>query len=136
MNEELRFEQRVNVKLFGRVMEQIEAEPQRFCMSVFFAGRGWVTGQEECKTAACIAGWAIALADKEGVAKYIDAASWRVLGRAGNALGITKSESERLFFDDKWPEPLRGAYLKMVTAGDRADIAVQRIKYFLQTKGQ
>lgn len=55
----------VNVKMFEKVMAQIDAEPQRLFMGSWFSSAGFDSGFD-CGTTACMAGHAVAIAAMEG----------------------------------------------------------------------
>lgn len=137
MKEQKSFEQRVNIKLFERIMEQIETEPQRFLMAMFFDGSGWDTGREDCQTAACIAGWAIALTDKEAIqSQGLYHSDHLAMTMARDLLGITTIEAQRLFLAPEWPEPFRSAFCRASNSkAENAAIAIQRIEHFLRSGG-
>lgn len=129
---------KLNVKLLRRIQEHITKEPKRLFMAWYitkgepgalFAGDEDKPAQlPPCGTAACIAGWAILLSDKE-----LEAERNGFSSTAGPLLGIEDTGS--VFLADEWPHPFRERYRKAVTRKARAKIAVARIEHLI-TKGE
>lgn len=142
---------KINVKLLRKIQKHILAEPKRFIMGDFIVRRsdrdemvesdGLTTPFAACDTAACIAGWACLLSDRNpltGFAKlgaellgieYIDPDS------VDEEDVVPICESDRLFYTSTWPEEFARPFHSAKTREEKAAIAVQRIDHFLATKG-
>ena len=125
------------VKMLRKVKRHILAEPKRLYMSDWILrdrGNGKIylmSGKErkfaKCGTAACIAGWTVILADREGEGRVGDTAK--------EILGLNDSQHDRLFAPSCWPEKFHQG-----TTGDgkkrTAEIAAKRIEHFIKTDGE
>lgn len=141
------FERRVNTKLFEQVMEQIESNPEHFEMQSFFAADTYklcsreavmkdLISESRCGTTACIAGWAITLHHKNNLLSDGFAICGPTEDAATGILGINYDEAQRLFYVENWPDPYRREYIDAEQPEERVRISVDRINYFLATKGQ
>lgn len=93
-----------NLDLIDRVLQQIDAEPERW-------NQGWWSGPSSCGTAYCFGGWAVALSGgvwtgdgytdtlvpERGDSAYPMADYTYVEERATRLLGLTQREADRLF---------------------------------------
>lgn len=83
---------------------------------------------QDCKTAACIAGWACRISRVDGNALS------SIGCKARNLIGITNAQSERLFYEDSWPVEF------IVDSTDSsnalAKAASARIERFIETDGK
>ena len=88
----------MNRELLHRVADQIERQPDRYRQDAFLVRTGLEGFRPEgpCGSAACVAGWALAL--KKGSATGSD-----TLYDARCLLALSKSAADRLF-RAKWPE--------------------------------
>lgn len=128
----------VNVKLFRRIQHYIKQEPKRFLMSAFgITARTqreweretmWMQDASEeippCGTASCIAGTANLLTGGKRLKAPI---------RAAKKLGISRGQSNSLFYLSTWPLTFQRKWFDAKTPEKRADIACARIDYFLET---
>lgn len=132
----------INYKLLRRVREQILREPRQFFMD------WWTTrdaravrlkkGEEipNCGTAACIAGWAVALSRGKTPKQIARLEHIPEIGR--KELGISDAQAERLFDASpfgEWPGQFRDFWQTAKTPIQRARIAARRINHFIKTKG-
>jgi len=79
-----------------------------------------------CGTAACIAGWAIALQDKVSPSEAIGA-----LMKASRYLGIDQEIAEDLFYEYHWDDELLDRWVEAESLEERAQIAAERIDQFI-----
>ena len=132
----------INVRLLRRVKARILAEPKQFVMD------GWVTEYVDdqlfpdddlprkqipnCGTAACIAGWTVALSD--GVKPCDIDRNDDISTRARKLIGT--ETATRLFFTPCWPEKFADRWVGAKTFKGRARVAADRIEHFIKTKGK
>jgi len=113
----------MNIELLNRIQQKILADPTSFQMETFFAPP-WP--EDDCDTAACIAGWTLLLSGKN---KACDVAE-----EAAKVLGITLKQAALLFYEGGWPEKFR---LRSKVYSDKAaQLAADRIDHFIATDGQ
>ena len=127
----------MNVTLLRKVAAKILEEPKQFDMSWWFlAGRapGIIPN---CGTAACIAGWGIAIDRKisHEMARRM-AANHNVSHEASKAFGLHDRQADCLFSVSRWPERFRKQYKKRVSPLAKAKVAVARIEHFIKTEGR
>lgn len=122
---------KLNVRLLRRIQKQILKEPKQFDMS------WWYTpgeGVPNCGTAACIAGWAVAL-DK----KINPREAHRLMGasiipsRAENLLKLSDCQARALFFTSYWPKEFKWKFNNAKTSRQEAKVAVARIEHLIKT---
>lgn len=122
----------MNIALLEKIKLAIMAEPQLFDMAHFIKPHYELTtkGYKQCGTSACIAGLAWILSgQKEEGGVYPEET-------ARAALDITSAEAKRLFHVSNWPILIRRKYYDVVDNKVRdAEIACERIDYFIQTNG-
>lgn len=132
----------LNVRLLNRVKRQILKEPKQFQMDSYFDTAGHYSDTADkipnCGTAACIAGWALAL-DK-GITP--EQAKGKVLNyrtltgeRADRILGA-RGAGWKLFNDCAWPESFRDEWRRLTKLKQwkrRAKVAAARIDHFIKT---
>lgn len=121
----------MNVELLKKIKIQILKEPLQFDMGKWFT---LAPGIPNCGTAACIAGWAVAL--HEGItpeaarqSKHAHAAFF--ISGARKALDISTSMSDRIFFDGYWPEPFCARHQKARSPQERAQVAADYIDHLI-----
>jgi hypothetical protein len=143
----------LNIPLLRKIQRRIKREPRQFMMSHFF-----LDNPEEipnCGTAACIAGWAATLSRKANPARvnhqikevtsrinshYPDSSSMTE-AVAAEKLGLHRDIARRLFYTNHWPNKFESAWAEASYDGpnhvplyaERAEIACQRIDYFIKT---
>ena len=100
-----------------------------------------------CNTICCFAGWALALSTpKESLNvefgdDYIGG-FFKINGKvsgapeAEEALGITRDQGDRLFYEWEWPKKFQTRYFKAKTARGKAKVGSDRIDHFIATKGK
>lgn len=128
----------LNVKLLRKIQKHITEEPRRFFMSGIAIhaknkkdwdqARFWrgdlANTMPACKTAACIAGWALELTDN----RHED------LPYAARLLGIDPLKMDNLFLSYCWPKPFRSAFEKSRSSPKtRAKAACDRIDHLIKT---
>lgn len=130
----------MNVRLLRRIQKRILAEPLQFQMGHWFTARGdwsdFIDGHApemipNCGTAACIAGWAVTL-DLHKKPSEVEVNS--IEPRARRLLKLTLEQALRLFIINQWPQEFSGDWA-ILTPRQKARRAVQRIDYFIMTKG-
>lgn len=123
-------ENRMNVRLLRRIQKQILKEPRQFYQDAWFER---AEGIPNCGTAACIAGWAIALSKKmtpaKAIGKFKDPSKF---GR--RLLDLEKEQSEKLFYRENWPSKY-GRLYSSSSIKEKARTAVKRIDRFISTNG-
>jgi hypothetical protein len=120
----------MNKELLLKVKEQILREPRQFQMDAFFTARDADT--PNCGTAACIAGWAIAI----HLAKQPSRARRELVGDyATYASEILGHNADRLFYLDEWPDHLYERWLKSESTDECAQIAAEAIDDFIAHNG-
>jgi hypothetical protein len=86
-----------------------------------------------CGTAHCIAGWALVLV---GEGEMLPTGLGRdIVARASEHLDISEGDARGLFFTTSWPEEFEDRYIDASSVYDRAGIAVERIRAFMEHKG-
>ena len=113
----------MNIPLLQAIKKAILKHPRQFNMFQFFNRQR------------CIAGWAVHL---HVGGKRIDATAavcGDIHAEAQDLLGITFTESDRLFYCEEWPDRLANAYNNAKSATEAAKIAAKRIGRFIRTKG-
>jgi hypothetical protein len=148
---------RSTINLLRKVEAQILEEPKRLDMGDFGSAFGGSFGKDksipECRTRACIGGWAILLKKPrvwKDFIKVSNAASYSadigevisgdVHDEARGVLGLDRTQSCKLFYhngsgDGGWPELFETAYDNAKSAKQRAKVTVQRIEHFIATDG-
>lgn len=138
---------KLNVKLLRKIQKHILEEPKRLvmrtlCLTRADEGKETFIGDGQlpqlfapCGTAACIAGWALLMADKNPGYDSGACEAAELLGtEVFNAFSPDHTtNSGRLFWDDNWPDPFRKQYRDAETATDRAQIAAARIEHLIKT---
>lgn len=125
----------MNVKLLRKVQKFILEEPRRFNMSSWIVPLDdWLDDRPPCGTALCIAGAVYA------IGKNLRLNRTSVVGDlveafASDHLDLNQEESRRLFFAGNWPLRFNRMYYYGRTPLDRAKVGVERIDYFIKTKG-
>jgi|SRR6267142_3990747 len=125
----------MNKELLLRVKTQIIAEPKQFVMGTWYTKHP--EGSEgsklwegvivpNCGTAACIAGWAIALQDRVTPSKATGA-----IYKASQYLDILVEAADDLFHANHWPDDLFDRWEDAQSLGERAQIAAERIDRFI-----
>lgn len=136
---------KINVRLLRAIQRQIAKEPRQFIMSSWFKKDD---SYPNCGTAACVAGWAIAVSRKKtplqaaislspgfSASEYLSPQSVvRISPRAGRLLGLDQDQRDRLFIMDNWPRQFR--FENWCTMPEsRARLAISRIDHFIKTNG-
>jgi hypothetical protein len=132
----------MNVKLLQRVKKIITRRPLQFLMEAWFEAVG--KADNNCGTAACIAGWVITCDQQAGKKKKLkpllaaktfykdfDPQSGSCLSgtyagqiqpKAQKILNISSSQAKRLFVLDYWPPQFRYAYHDAYRAGEYVEL--------------
>lgn len=148
----------INIPLLRKIQKQILKEPKQFDMTNWFtqteskmrkSGDRFFTEISQhsripnCGTAACIAGWAVAINNRLNPDQ---ASAWAssehknglyFVGYAAELLGLDDDQGDRLFYEGNWPEEFKfemgKAYGK---ASKQAKVACARIDHFIKTNGE
>lgn len=133
----------MNIELLLKVKEQILREPRQFNMEHYFFTyeEGYEPDTEEekipnCGTAACIAGWAIAIAYQQNPREANQNLNSYAGPIARDLLELHYMQSERLFHTCDWPKRFKDEYFSANTNQERAEVAARRIDHFIATKGE
>jgi hypothetical protein len=123
------------IKKLRAIQEKIGAEPTQFVMEQIFDSL--LPGIEiaNCGTAACIAGWAIVLA--EGTSPKQASYTYninQIVVSAQTELELSMDQARRLFYFAGWP----ARYKRNREEGTAkfARQAIRRIDYFIKTNGR
>ena len=130
----------MNKTLLLRVRAAILAEPEKFDMSDYFKK----SDSSPCGTAACIAGWSIAISKRwkrlsNGYPLYstdtttLGLSHWPAWLEAVKLLKINDEQAGKLFMAHAWPEPFRSSFALRKTNKHKARIAARRIDHFIAT---
>lgn len=124
----------MNTLLLKKIRDQIKAEPRQFNIHDWFSGK-LPNGSTpaNCGTAACIAGWSLALATGQNPAKA-DKMPVGVYRFGKIVLGLNDDQAKRLFFEGLWPKRYQSS--KRTIIEERARLAVNRINHFIKTEGR
>ena len=135
----------MNIPLLKEIQKAILAKPKNFVMSSFFdkmldylGDADWNDKAENCGTAACIAGWTVTLGHKDrtlGLPSEGRKLPFVCGSKAYELLDLTYGQDELLFYTDNWPERFEEAYHNATSHEQRAQVAVDRIQYFIDTNG-
>lgn len=123
----------MNTELLMEVRQRILDEPRQFDMDVFFESHADIPN---CGTAACIAGWAIALSEKTTPKEAKNrnfSLDYEIL--AVRALRIDFHQANRLFYVGTWPAEFQSRFRMSVESDERAQVAAERIDHFIKTEG-
>lgn len=133
----------MNIKLLRKIQKAILKEPRQFDMDRWYS---FASSVPNCKTTACIAGWAIACDRKVkpllaartfdgefGVNTHSITYSGKPGDVAAQLLGIDLDQREKLFQVGNWPRKYYIAYQRADTYKQRARIAFNRIGHFIKT---
>lgn len=127
----------MNVELLNKIKERITEEPRQFDMGTWFSP--YSPEIPNCGTAACIAGWALAISYNENPQRANLLALKEGTGYALPAsrfLGLSYLESTRLFYTNQWPLRFFWAYHEEgISPKEKARIACERIDQFIATNG-
>lgn len=124
----------MNIRLLKQIKAAILKEPKQFVMSDWFTKyMDWTI--PNCGTAACIGGWAIALANKVNPeeAKEIFLREENNEQTPEKLLKLTGEQEDKLFYHSNWPE--RFQFKSTDGALARAKKAAKRIDHFIETEG-
>lgn len=124
------------------VADAIKAHADQFEMFTWFSNvlEDRVSKPEDCGTAACIGGWGYhifgAKCTKLKESAYCFAGSvhsYYLDKEMAHPLGLTRNEGRLLFDIRHWPRSFNNRYDAAINQTERADIAVERIEYFIAT---
>jgi len=93
--------------------------------------REWAT-KEDCRTEACIAGWAMLLSEIEPKWDSSDQAHVQNFERGARVLELTLPQAQALFHLHRWPTEFWWQYRSAKTAEEAATVAVRRIHHFIE----
>ena len=118
----------LNIPLLRAIQAKIKEEPGMFTMSAWHmsAYRGCLGEVYHCGTAHCIGGWAQVLSGATVSNIGVERA-------AMEALGLTREQANRLFYNVDWPEPFHLEYEMAKGHAERADVAIRRIEHLINT---
>lgn len=119
----------LNVKLLRKVRDKILAEPDQFEMSQWFTqSTGWKI--PNCGTAACIAGWTIAVSNRKKPSEFLTARN--IQDTALELLGIEDQDGWDLFSVSSWPKKYMDRFFVTPSRRGRARITAQRINAYIK----
>jgi hypothetical protein len=139
-----------NIKLLKQVRDTILKYPDQFYMDDWFSNLNQIEDKpSRCGTAACIAGWSLALS-KEAFKKkpsttqdYFSGCTTSFINReARKALGLNQKQGLRLFLREMWPDRFKFKYSELIEKvwdhkpikpKQFAKVAASRIDYFIKT---
>lgn len=134
----------MNAELLLKVKQAVLEHPSQFTMERWFADYD-STGMRAigCGTAACIAGWTIAInsAQKECVPINLRKAWCNTYSEettssdAAELLGLHRSIVNELFLITWWPMEFSRKWHEAHTAQEKAQVAAARIDDFIKTYG-
>ena len=131
-----------NIPMAKRVREQLLRFPDNFNMSSWYEEiwipreQGAYGQNDNCGTAACIAGWIVALdlAGKQLSLPIInpnpmlfrarEKCNNHPEDRAAKLIGLTVRQAQSLFLQDEWPEPYRQRFNRAEDGNEEAQVAV------------
>lgn len=126
----------MNKELLLKVREQILREPRQFVMGTWYTEHPMESEDNDelwmgveipnCGTAACIAGWAISIAEKKSPHKASG-----TIGAASRYLDVKWEDAEDLFYEDHWDDDLQERWENASSLDERAQIAAERIDQFI-----
>lgn len=146
----------MNIDLLLKVKARILAAPSQFVMNISYANPHTIRDQrslfgkapsddidrdtiENCGTAACIAGWAVAItrdANPKSMWDQYDDLWDPVQSIAAAELGLEPRQCGNLFHISGWPRKFRERWYDATTLEHRALIAADRIDHFIATGGE
>lgn len=130
----------LNTELLLKVKEQILKEPLQFIMGNWFQTKHEIVQEPipNCGTAACIAGWAIAIHNQMNPAKACAAVSnhefkWHSSEFIADDILDPKGDItvSNLFYVDRWPYQLAFDFRNSEDPVRRAQLAAQAIDMFI-----
>lgn len=126
----------MNIKLLKQIKRKILAEPKQFYMHAFYSQLNGTREVPNCGTAACIAGWAVALSEhitpKQAKKNYLIP-----IFKADSLLEISNEQSLKLFYINNWPKDLGEAYHENDNYPTiQAICAAERIDRFIASNGK
>ena len=108
-------------------------------MEEFFSNRNSQYNQAtHCGTAACIAGWAITLAETKtkkpaNGAKFYHESESTAHELGIRALDLTHKQADKLFYTQNWPRKFNVAYREAPSSKAAAQAVRDRIYHFMKT---
>ena len=132
----------MNIKLLRQIKREILKRPTQFNMNWWFQKRDSLGNRAGgCGTAACIAGWAVAIAGTEKgetirLAEFSGGSFFdtNTPDSAKSILDISDDHAHRLFDRSNWP--MRYLDERANTSMKVAKLAAARIEHFIKTKGR
>jgi len=129
------------LKLLQKVKAAILKEPKQFVMGNWYKERPDSDMEYDtipnCGTAACIGGWAVAIAagvnprEASNIDVDIECQAIKLLGFE-KALPFKNDLTDSLFYTDTWPLEMRRAWETTPTTTGRAKLAARRIDQFIK----
>lgn len=135
----------MNIPLLLQIKEQILKEPLQFRMEAYYSRyNSGTTNIPNCRTAACIAGWAIAITQSMTPCDCKNTMSLSdVEMKAADSLELDMNDAWNLFLLESWPKEFRIEYDDTYRGPQtekniqqRALIAARRIDHFISTNGE
>jgi hypothetical protein len=121
------------IKILRKVQEEILKEPYKFRMEAYFSK----DRKSPCGTAACIAGWIIAVGNQHPNLMKARESGWNYADEATSILkGNDTSAGHNpvaLFFMGEWPYEFEKDYGMARTRKGKAVVAANRIDHFIET---
>lgn len=146
----------MNIDLLLKVKARILQAPSQFVMNTSYANthtnreQHTIFGKapsddidrdtiENCGTAACIAGWAVAISRDTNPKSMLDQFGdlWDLVqSTAADKLELDSEQCDKLFHISGWPRKFRERWYDATTLEQRALVAADRIDYFIETAGE
>ncbi len=130
----------MNIELLEKTRDQILSHPDQVNMQDWFNHKNGLNEEAGgCGTAACIAGWALFVANNAEKLTDLPIPFDAPARRAKEALWLSDAEADRLFFTVSWPSPFGLALLRartdFRTTTAYAQVVADRIDHFIKTEG-
>ena len=139
----------MNVALLEKIIEAIQAQPEKFDMSRWF-NRLQDENDNFCGTTQCIGGWALVLGmsidpiediyytenDGSRLAESANGEKQWINDIAQKVLDLSFCQADRLFHVMNWNEKFMRDYDDAQTPEEKAAVAVARIRHFIATEGR
>lgn len=128
----------MNIELLEKIKKQILEEPRQFIMTSFFVKNHPLDREKipNCGTAACIAGWALAISSNKNPKQCYDSITPPIaLSTPSQAQTLLDIPNGNLFYVDGWPFEFQKEWYFICNKQERAKVAVRVIDDYIKTNG-